>query len=133
SERCDCLYYVPAPGKRGALYRDWLVMRVLRPFFPRLILHWHAAGLGDWLEQRATTPGRVVTRALLGRPDLSIVLANSLRNDAEALTSRRIKQVTNGVPDPGALSPPPPAPPSSFQVLFIGLCSAEKGVFLAAE
>lgn len=133
SERCDCLYYVPAPGKRGALYRDWLVMLVLRPFFPRLVLHWHAAGLGDWLEQRATTPERVVTRALLGRPDLSIVLANSLRNDAEVLASRRIKQVTNGVPDPGALSPPPPAPPSSFQVLFIGLCSAEKGVFLAAE
>ena len=43
-------YYVPAPGKKVALYRDWLVMLLCRPFFKRVILHWHAAGLGKWLE-----------------------------------------------------------------------------------
>jgi hypothetical protein len=46
----DNFYYVPAPGKRAALYRDWLVMFVCRPFFRRIILHWHAAGLAKWLE-----------------------------------------------------------------------------------
>ena len=35
-------YYVPAPGKRVALYRDWLVMFICRPFFSGVILHWHA-------------------------------------------------------------------------------------------
>src|ERR1051325_1604143 len=43
-------YYIPAPGKKSALYRDWLVMFLCRPFFKRLILHWHAAGLAKWLE-----------------------------------------------------------------------------------
>src|SRR5881227_2870059 len=43
-------YYIPAPGKRSALYRDWLVMLICRPFFKRIILHWHAAGLAKWLE-----------------------------------------------------------------------------------
>src|SRR5262249_18670583 len=43
--RVDNFYYIPAPGKRSALYRDWLVMFLCRPFFKRLILHWHAAGL----------------------------------------------------------------------------------------
>ena len=43
-------YYVPAPGKRVALYRDWLVMLLCRPFFKNIILHWHAAGLAKWLE-----------------------------------------------------------------------------------
>ena len=38
-------YYVPAPGKRVALYRDWLVMLFCRPFFRHVILHWHAAGV----------------------------------------------------------------------------------------
>ena len=33
-------YYVPAPGKRSALYRDWIVMLLCRPFFSRLVLHW---------------------------------------------------------------------------------------------
>src|ERR1043166_5553748 len=43
-------YYVPAPGKSVALYRDWLVMFLCRPFFKHIILHWHAAGLARWLE-----------------------------------------------------------------------------------
>src|SRR5205814_783047 len=42
-------YYVPAPGKTSALFRDWLVMLLCRPFFTRVILHWHAAGLAKWL------------------------------------------------------------------------------------
>ena len=29
-------YYVPAPGKRVALYRDWLVMLICRPFFKKI-------------------------------------------------------------------------------------------------
>src|ERR1051325_2893803 len=51
-------YYVPSPGKRSALYRDWTVMFVCRPFFPRLILHWHAAGLAKWLETSVQTRTR---------------------------------------------------------------------------
>src|SRR5580765_153455 len=43
-------YYIPAPGKRSALYRDWIVMLICRRFFKRVILHWHAAGLAKWLE-----------------------------------------------------------------------------------
>ena len=45
----DNFYYVPAPGKRIALYRDWLIMFICRPFFKNIILHWHAAGLAKWL------------------------------------------------------------------------------------
>ena len=37
------MYYVPAPGKNSALLRDWIVMAILRPSYPRLILLWHAA------------------------------------------------------------------------------------------
>ena len=37
------LYYIPAPGKAVAVYRDWLVMLICRPFFKRIILHWEAA------------------------------------------------------------------------------------------
>src|SRR5436309_8554848 len=44
------LYYIPAPGKRSALLRDWMVMFICRPFFKRIVLHWHAAGLAKWLE-----------------------------------------------------------------------------------
>lgn len=134
---CDTLYYVPAPGKRGALYRDWVVMLLCRPFFRRLVFHWHAAGLGEWLRTRATGPERVLTRLLLGRADLAIVLGESLRDDATTLAAKSVAVVPNGIADPAPdfdsvprNRPPPGAP---FEVLFLGLCSEDKGLFAAAE
>ena len=52
----DNFYYVPAPGKRVALYRDWLVMLLCRPFFKNVILHWHAAGPGQMAGNRRADP-----------------------------------------------------------------------------
>ncbi|MBI3876784.1 MAG: SpoIIE family protein phosphatase, partial [Verrucomicrobia bacterium] len=132
--RCDTLYYVPAPGKRGALYRDWTVMLLCRPFFGRLVFHWHAAGLGEWLTTHATAPERWITQLLLSRADLSIVLAEALRGDATALHAKKIAVVANGIADPLAgAEPPPRSPADPFQVLFLGLCSEEKGLFATAE
>ncbi|MEO7299898.1 MAG: hypothetical protein ABI042_15125, partial [Verrucomicrobiota bacterium] len=75
------LYYIPAPGKRSAVFRDWLVMFMCRPFFSKIIFHWHAVGLGEWLE---TAPPRTrsLTHRFLGNADLSIVLGNYNRADA---------------------------------------------------
>ncbi len=124
-------YYVPAPGKRGALYRDWLVMLLCRPCFRRLVLHWHAVGLGDWLACHATPPERWLTRVLLGRADLAIVLAPELSADAQALAPHQIAIVPNGVPDPG----PPSIRTAQFQceVLSLGLGSRSKGLFDTLE
>ena len=123
-------YYVPAPARRSALYRDFTVMLLCRPFFPQLVLHWHAAGVGTWLADHATAVERWLAQRLLGRPDLSIVLAPELAHDAAFLNSQRIAVVPNGAPDPG---PPPahrPLPPNApGEVLFLGLCTHEKGLF----
>lgn len=129
---CDTLYYVPAPGKRGALYRDWVLLAACRPCFRRVVLHWHASGLADWLETHATAAERRLSQSLLGRADLALVVAPSLRRDAEYFQARRVAVVPNGVPDPGEPAPRPAAPPP-FQALFLGLGSEEKGLFAAAE
>ncbi len=124
---CDTLYYVPAPGKRGALYRDWLVMLLVRPFYRRLVLHFHNGGLGDWLAHHASVAERALTRLFLGRADLAIVLTPTLRDDAVALDARKIAVVPNGIADPGQ---PPTTPPKQTpaQLLFLGQCSAAKGL-----
>lgn len=124
--RCDTLYYVPAPAKRGALYRDWVVMALCRPFFPRLVLHFHTGGLGDWLEQRAWGWERAVTRLTLGRADLALVLADPLRGDAASLQPRRIVVVPNGIPVASAPAVPT-APHAGIAALFLGQCSRDKG------
>ena len=126
---CDTLYYVPAPAKRGALYRDWMVMLLCRPFFRRLVLHWHAAGLGEWLRARASAPERALTRLLLGRADLAIVLGEGLREDAAALAPRRIAVVPNGIADPcPGFARAVPAAGRAPTALFLGLGIPEKGM-----
>lgn len=155
----DCFLHVPAPAKRSALVRDWLVMAMCRPIFRRRICWFQAAGLGDWLEHEATPWQRWVTRKLLGRPDLSIVLGEWGRRDAVALGSRRTIVVPNTIPDPcpphaaevlgsraaraqarvrqcGSLeSPGTPnvAGANRFRLLFLSLCIREKGLFDAME
>src|ERR1035441_3931238 len=94
------IYYIPAPGKSSALYRDWMVMLLCRPFFKRVILHWHAAGLAKWLEMAVSMRSRSLTYRLMKQVDLSIVLSKYNRADAEKLFSREIRVVSNGIPDP---------------------------------
>lgn len=130
----DTLYYVPAPGKRSAVFRDWIAMGMCRPSFRRLILHWHAPGLGEWLRRKTLPPTRALTHRLLDRADLAIVLAEALRTDAEAFAARRIAVVPNGIPDPRPdWTPRTRAAGAPFQVVFLGLCNEEKGLFDAAE
>lgn len=140
-------YYVPAPAKRSALYRDLLVMLLCRPFFSRRVLHWHAVGLGAWLATKATPPERWLAHSLLGRADLAIVLAPELTADAQLFRPRRIAVVPNGIADPDGSScthhpvtetnepnerdTRATTPPRDrvTEVLFLGLGSREKGLF----
>lgn len=146
-------YYVPAPGKRVALYRDWLVMLLCRPFFKHIILHWHAAGMAKWLETSTAISSRAVTYRLFKPVDLSIVLSRYNFADAEKLLSHRIRVVNNGIPDPcpdfdesilprrqeafaareQIFAGKIPAAPVTVNVLFLAHCTREKGIFAAIE
>ncbi|HEY5298481.1 MAG TPA: glycosyltransferase family 4 protein [Verrucomicrobiae bacterium] len=149
-------YYVPAPGKRIAVYRDWLVMFLCRPFFQKIILHWHAAGLAKWLETSAQIRSRALTYRLFKPVDLSIVLSNYNMADAEKLLSRNVRIVPVGIPDPcpdfekailprrrarllarkkllsGEISSPVGSD-KIVNVLYVALVSREKGAFDAVE
>ncbi len=145
-------YYVPAPGKRVALYRDWLVMFLCRPFFKHVILHWHAAGLAKWLETETTISSRSATYRAFRPVDLSIVLSRYNVADAEKLLSRQIRVVNNGIPDPcpdfektllayrrdrfvarKRIFAGEPSPAMTVKVLFLAHCTREKGLFAAVE
>jgi glycosyltransferase involved in cell wall biosynthesis len=155
-------YYVPAPGKSVALYRDWLVMFLCRPFFKNIILHWHAAGLAKWLETSVQIRTRAVTYHAFKQAGLSIVISNYNVADAEKLLPRRICVVSNGIPDPCpdfkqsilprrqarfaaraklfANEPLGPGElekaggdPQVVRVLYLAHCTREKGLFAAAQ
>ncbi|BCX48324.1 hypothetical protein HAHE_22320 [Haloferula helveola] len=104
------LYYVPGPVKWSAVGRDWLLLVVLRFAFSRIVFHWHAIGQGEWAHgsdrQRLPGPrwleslGRRISRLLLAKPDLSIVVSENSRMDADVIGSREVKVVWNGIQDP---------------------------------
>jgi len=91
-------YYVPAPAKRSAILRDWVVMALCRPLFSELILHWHAYGLGEWVASGKDWQRRL-TRCALGKADLSIVLNEYNKRDAEVFAPKRVEVVPNGIAD----------------------------------
>lgn len=155
-------YYVPAPGKSVAVYRDWLVMLICRPFFKKIILHWHAAGLAKWLETSTQIRSRAITYRLFKPVDLSIVLSRYNMADGEKLLSHRISVVSNGIPDPcpdftssvlrrrqarfavrkhiqtsqkstvGELAAAGEEP-HIIKILFLAHCTREKGLFATME
>ena len=160
--RLTCFYYIPAPAQRIPLLRDWLILLCCRPFYKSIIFHWHAVGLGEWLATQASFVTRWISRALLGRSDLSVVLSRYNQADAERLAPRRIAIVPNGIPDPcpdfastvlprrlarlrvrqcllAGCSPNPADLQSTgpgarqIKVLFLAHCTREKGLFDTLE
>jgi glycosyltransferase involved in cell wall biosynthesis len=157
----ESLYYVPAPGNRVPLYRDWIVMTICRPFFRKIIFHTHAVGLGSWLEKEARPWERFITRRLLGGVDLNICLSEYYRPEVMKLTPKRVEVVPIGIPDPcpdfesrvfpqrlarvehrrellgegrsneSAVSAEKDG--EVFRVLFVGMCHREKGLFDVLE
>jgi glycosyltransferase involved in cell wall biosynthesis len=75
-------------------------MFICRMFYKRVVLHWHAAGLAKWLEMVVQMRTRSMTYRLMKHVDLSVVLSDYNRADAEKIYSRRIQIVSNGIPDP---------------------------------
>ncbi len=94
-------YYVPAPPTvRNALVRDWIILLLCRPFFSRLILHWHAAGLGAWVDQQQNWLVRALTHFVLDEADVAIAPSDNTLPDSLSFDPRHAKVVWNGIRDP---------------------------------
>jgi glycosyltransferase involved in cell wall biosynthesis len=148
----EVLYYIPAPPKPSAMVRDWIVMALCRPFFPGLILHWHAVGLGEWTQEHKTG-GRLITKLaarlnvlFLGHSRLSLPLTEWGRGDVAPFRPHRVAVVGNGIADPcpdfdQALLPVRrqrqqelrDVGPKTYRVCFLGHCTAEKGLWDVME
>ena len=77
---------------------------------------------------------RRITRHLLGKADLSIVLAPELTSDVEILCPQRVAIVQNSLSETGVLPPPRHRNGHGrYEILFIGLCCPEKGFFDTLE
>ena len=151
----DALYYVPAPSVRSTILRDWIVLNLCRPFFRRVILHWHAAGLGEWISKQSGW-ARLLTHRGLDGADLSISIAPYNEADAAVFKPKRSVIIPYGIPDPcpnfsehlqawrarlqqrlaaaAALSDRGERlSPLPVRVLYLGICAEPKGLLDAVR
>lgn len=96
----DLFYYVPAPGKRIAVYRDWCLVGLARLLGINRVLHWLAGGLAEWIETSAHPFERTISRFAYNHACLSIVTVESERANAAYFEPRQILRIPTGIPDP---------------------------------
>ncbi|MDB4313392.1 glycosyltransferase [bacterium] len=143
------IYYVPAPPKASAMIRDWIVLALCRPFFPQLIFHWHAVGLGQWTiasAQSQNLKSRVMAklnRLIMSRHAVSLSLTRWGTRDSDVFSPRRNFIVPNGISDPcsdfddSLLSTrkarreelKAPMVMTTYRVAFLGHCHEGKGLW----
>ncbi len=148
--RPDLVYYVPAPGKRVAVYRDWVLLGLARLLGLRVVLHWLAGGLAEWCEHRALPPERWLSRLVYGKVALSILPVECAAADAGYFKPQATRVIPTGIDDPckdfaDFLLPlrlqrlrarTQKSAASSgivFRVLFMAHCMREKGLLDAIE
>lgn len=101
----DVLYYVPAPAKRLPIFRDYLILLVVRCLFKKIVLHWQAVGIGQWSQLRAGKGilglvDKSICEICYKDADLSIALSELTRSDAEIFKPKKMTVIPNGIPDP---------------------------------
>src|ERR1700693_5690335 len=95
------LYYPPAGPNLAPVLRDIVILISTRWMFQRVVFHFHAGGLGEYLG-RAPAILRSLARWAYRSPDLAIEVAHGAPRDGAAIRAKRSTVVWNGVEDAAA-------------------------------
>ena len=98
--RPDAVYYVPSPGKRISIYRDFAVLGFIRMLGIRRVFHWLAGGLSDWVQTRASALEKFFCHISYDYAALSIIPVESERANAQYFHPAKLVKIRNGIPDP---------------------------------
>jgi glycosyltransferase involved in cell wall biosynthesis len=126
------LYFSPAGPNLVPVLRDLLLLSLLRPFFPRRIYHFHAAGLSEFLSSRPRW-FRYLARAIYGRPDGAIQTSALNPPDGVFFKARRVTVIANGLEDTALPAGSPREPLEHTRILFVGMLGETKGVMVLLE
>ncbi len=127
--RYDVLYYCPAGPNSIGLFKDLVLLSLVRRKARRTIYHFHATGSGAYIASRSAVI-RSLARTVLFRPDLAIRCAAVEPNDAQIYQARADRIVANGIPDPFVEYAEKPRRRDGRLILtYVGALVEEKGLF----
>ena len=126
AHRDAVLYYPPSPGHWVPVLRDWVLLGLCRPLAGCTVFHFHARGIGTFLEQHSWFPRRA-----WAAPEYAIVLGPSVRQDAEQLGAGMIHEIPYGIDVEHVDSPHRDGAP--VRIFFAGFHTETKGILDVLE
>lgn len=122
------LYYPPAGPNLVPVLRDLIILLSIRWMFQRIVFHFHAAGLGEFLGGSSPIL-RSLARWAYDSPDLAIETAYGAPRDGAAIRAKRTVVVWNGVEDAAAeFAPRDRSQHRRCKILYAGILTENKGV-----
>ncbi len=133
------VYYPPAGPTLNAIYRDFILLFLIRLFRVKRIFHFHAGGLQSIYAGLAPW-AKIIYRFVYFKPEYAICLSKAGRIDPEFLQAQQIDIIPSGVEAFKSVAGSSEVGTSQinnisevkidypFTVLFAGLCSASKGI-----
>jgi glycosyltransferase involved in cell wall biosynthesis len=125
------LYYPPAGPRTVPVIRDIFFLNVVRPFFPVLVLDYHAAGLPE-MEDRLPATFRPMFRRAYHGATLAIHKYPPEWNDRNLPAGRDVV-VPYGIEDVYSRHPASPRKEHRLHVLFVGILTESKGIWILLD
>jgi glycosyltransferase involved in cell wall biosynthesis len=127
--RIDAIHYPPAGTNKNAIYRDIIILPLLRIWGKKLIFHFHPLGLSD-VYKKSGGLMKLAMRSAYFQPDLSIALSQYNAENIKNLNSKKVVIIPNGIDDVypsysftvGSWS-------NDINVLFVGNICESKGIY----
>ena len=130
----DILYFPPAGPNRVPVLRDIILLLVLRRFFSKVIFHFRAGGVSEFLEAQPKLL-RQLARKAYDHPDGAIQLSRLDPPDAEYVHAKRATVIPNGLEDAARpfLGREDGRGDDTMHILFTGVISESKGILVLLD
>jgi glycosyltransferase involved in cell wall biosynthesis len=123
----DILYYPPSgPVNRKTFYKDLSLLLLTRFLAKKTVFHFHADKFNDLLI-KLNKLELLFANVIYGKPDLCIVILPPQVEDVQWLRPKSIAVIPNGIENKFK-SKKHKAQPAIFNILYIGLLIAYKGI-----
>lgn len=126
-EGIDVLYYLPAGPNLVPILRDIILLGVLRILFSKVVFHFRAAGLSEYIFSNHFI-GFLAYR-VYNKPDIAIQLSKRNPSDGKFFNAKNIFIVPNGIEDCGKDFILSEKYDSKLnRILYVGLVDEKKGI-----
>lgn len=132
-EKIDILYYPPAVNEIIPLLRDIFVLTLVRPFTKKIVFHFHAGGLSEYIESKNVII-KLLANFAYGYPSAAIQISSFCPADAEYVKAQKRLIIPNGIDDENIVGFSPCKTEGAVPtILFVGVLKTTKGIFVLLD